>query len=55
MWVIRKIFSCSRVGWGMVGSLEIVLIRQRWIDGHLRESRIGPRDVGLVIIQLVKR
>ena len=29
----------------LVENHEIVTIKQGWIDGHLRDSRIGPRDV----------
>jgi hypothetical protein len=36
MWIIREVFSGSRVGRSMVGSWEIVTIKKGWIDGHLR-------------------
>jgi hypothetical protein len=31
-------------GW----QLEVVTIKQRWIDGYLRKGRVGPWDVGLL-------
>jgi hypothetical protein len=38
----------------MVGSWKIIMIKQRWIDGRLREGWIGPWDVGLMIILVIK-
>jgi hypothetical protein len=55
LWVIRKIFSGSRVGWSMVGNEKVVTIKERWIDSHLRKGRVGPWGVGMVIIQVIKR
>ena len=55
LWIIRKIFSGSRIGWSMVGSWQVVMIKKRWIDSHLRKRRIGPWGIGMIIIQVIKR
>jgi hypothetical protein len=34
---------------------DLTTIKQRWIDSHLRKGRVEPRDVGLVIIQMIMR